>query len=244
MLKFFRKIRFDLIKGHRVNRYILYAAGEILLVVVGILIALQINNWNETKKSIRAERELLSAVLENIKTDSLSLDSLLRRTETIIETHKELIGFSKGILTVEQIGNLDAVRRSEPNQLVTKKNNPNLSNQVRDLGVKKIILDYYLEIDWLNFTISNNNEIIEQRVRPFLGERRLLNYGNQFNETSDQMNLVNRSKFIEEFKKDELKQLLFESGLKINIMQRVANRTLLKNQEVKKVISSYLKGYD
>ena len=57
MLKFFRKIRKKLIEhpskgrtGDNVRKYLLYAIGEILPVVIGILIALQINNWNELRK--------------------------------------------------------------------------------------------------------------------------------------------------------------------------------------------------
>lgn len=55
MLKFFRKIRQQLIKKRQLSNYLLYAIGEILLVVIGILIALQINNWNEQRKEKREE---------------------------------------------------------------------------------------------------------------------------------------------------------------------------------------------
>ena len=50
MIKFFRKIRYDLIEKNKTGKYFKYALGEIILVVIGILIALQINNWNEKKK--------------------------------------------------------------------------------------------------------------------------------------------------------------------------------------------------
>jgi hypothetical protein len=50
MIKFFRKIRKKLLVENRFNKYLLYAIGEIILVVIGILIALQINNWNETRQ--------------------------------------------------------------------------------------------------------------------------------------------------------------------------------------------------
>ena len=50
MIKFFRKIRQNMIKENKVSKYMLYAIGEIVLVVVGILIALSINNWNESRK--------------------------------------------------------------------------------------------------------------------------------------------------------------------------------------------------
>jgi hypothetical protein len=50
MLTFLRKIRWSLLESGSARKYIFYAIGEIALVVIGILIALQINNWNEWKK--------------------------------------------------------------------------------------------------------------------------------------------------------------------------------------------------
>jgi hypothetical protein len=50
MLKFFRKIRQNLLTENKFSKYLIYAIGEIILVVIGILIALQINNWNEVRK--------------------------------------------------------------------------------------------------------------------------------------------------------------------------------------------------
>ena len=50
MIKFFRKIRYDLMEKNKTGKYLKYAIGEIVLVVIGILIALQINNWNERVK--------------------------------------------------------------------------------------------------------------------------------------------------------------------------------------------------
>ena len=50
MLRFFRNIRKELAAENKVTAYLRYAIGEIILVVIGILIALQINNWNERRK--------------------------------------------------------------------------------------------------------------------------------------------------------------------------------------------------
>ena len=49
MIKFFRRIRQQLLTENKLAKYLLYAIGEIILVVIGILIALQINNWNTSK---------------------------------------------------------------------------------------------------------------------------------------------------------------------------------------------------
>ena len=50
MIKFFRKIRHKLLSDNKFSKYLVYAIGEIVLVVIGILIALSINNWNENNK--------------------------------------------------------------------------------------------------------------------------------------------------------------------------------------------------
>lgn len=71
MLTFLRKIRKSLIESGSARKYLLYAIGEIALVVIGILIALQINNWNENNK-LRIEEK---ALLENLRT-SLERDVL------------------------------------------------------------------------------------------------------------------------------------------------------------------------
>ena len=67
MFYFLRKIRNSLIKSGAVNKYLIYAIGEIVLVVLGILIALQINNWNEGKKNEATVHVLMTQVLEEIE---------------------------------------------------------------------------------------------------------------------------------------------------------------------------------
>ena len=66
MIKFFRKIRQRLLTENKFSKYLLYAIGEIILVVIGILIALQINNANELKKQRNEEKVILSGILEDV----------------------------------------------------------------------------------------------------------------------------------------------------------------------------------
>jgi len=71
MIKFFRNIRKSLLMENKTSKYLKYASGEIVLVVIGILIALQINNWNEKKQN----EDKITAILEDIQKD-LSEDVL------------------------------------------------------------------------------------------------------------------------------------------------------------------------
>ena len=79
MIKFFRKIRQKLLVENRFNKYLLYAIGEIVLVVIGILIALQINNWNDQNKETKELHQYLSKIRGNIHQDILILDSIKKR---------------------------------------------------------------------------------------------------------------------------------------------------------------------
>jgi len=66
MIKFFRKIRYDLMEQNKTTKYFKYAIGEIILVVIGILIALQINNWNDEQKIKKEEIDILNNLLESL----------------------------------------------------------------------------------------------------------------------------------------------------------------------------------
>jgi len=69
MLKFFRQIRQNLLMDNKTGKYIKYALGEIILVMIGILLALQVNNWNEEKKITNTELEILKVMRENLNSD-------------------------------------------------------------------------------------------------------------------------------------------------------------------------------
>ena len=84
MINFFRRIRKKLADDNQFLKYSRYAIGEIVLVVVGILIALQINNWNENRK-----REKLKALYKISLINDLSLD-ILKLNELITKNYSEL----------------------------------------------------------------------------------------------------------------------------------------------------------
>ena len=77
MIKFFRRIRYDLMEKNKTGKYLKYAIGEIILVVIGILIALSINNWNETKKQEQRAIIYANKIINDIETDLKNVDSLV-----------------------------------------------------------------------------------------------------------------------------------------------------------------------
>jgi hypothetical protein len=76
-MKFFRKLRQQMLGDQKIRKYLLYAIGEITLVVIGILIALQVNNWNEERKEQTELEGYLSNISKNIERDLKQLEGLL-----------------------------------------------------------------------------------------------------------------------------------------------------------------------
>lgn len=91
MLTFFRKIRRRFFTSDRFSKYILYALGEIILVVIGILIALQINNWNE----LNTQQERFLKILKEIRSD---LESDIKTASYVMKRGDEVDSLSGLIL--------------------------------------------------------------------------------------------------------------------------------------------------
>jgi sarcosine oxidase delta subunit len=96
MIKFFRKIRQRLLTENKFSKYLLYAIGEIVLVVIGILIALSINNWNEGRKDRLIEKSILLELGDNLERNIALIDiasakfiEINKGTTTIIEIIEE-----------------------------------------------------------------------------------------------------------------------------------------------------------
>ena len=69
MIKLFRKIRQKMLAENKFSKYLIYAIGEIALVVIGILIALSLNNWNQKKSELKLESRYILSLIEDAKTD-------------------------------------------------------------------------------------------------------------------------------------------------------------------------------
>ena len=77
MIKFFRRIRQRLLSQNRFSKYLVYAIGEIALVMIGILLALQVNNWNQSRVQSQQEKVLLEEIHEEFKYNKSELEFIL-----------------------------------------------------------------------------------------------------------------------------------------------------------------------
>jgi len=91
MIKFFRKIRQQLLAENKTGKYLKYAIGEVLLVVIGILIALQINNWNQTRLNRSFEVTMLREIKSSLEQDFNYYDGFKSRVERKRQGIQELL---------------------------------------------------------------------------------------------------------------------------------------------------------
>ena len=89
MIKFFRQIRQRMLSQNKLGKYLLYAIGEVILVVIGILIALQLNNFNQERKDKILEIKILTEIRENLLND--------------FEDHNENTGFLSNVVHSSKI---------------------------------------------------------------------------------------------------------------------------------------------
>lgn len=90
MIKFFRNIRKKLAAENKAMAYSRYAVGEIILVVIGILIALQINNWNEKRKHKKAEMEFLSGIKNDLQEDKKYIQLIVNLANEKLNAYQQL----------------------------------------------------------------------------------------------------------------------------------------------------------
>ena len=182
MIKFFRKIRYDLMEKNKTGKYLKYAIGEIILVIVGIIIALQINNWNQdqlTQNRIESRLESLISDIENEleEMDEVKESNMLR----IIIIHEILkrngklksIGWPDSIPGQEAI---DTIRNpnSTLSTLKTFDGNRPTYNElinsgefytIRNETLKREIQKYYGSIDELKDAERWNNQDMSLKIR-------------------------------------------------------------------------------
>ena len=91
MIKFFRKIRYDLMEKNKTGKYLKYAIGEIILVVIGILIALQINNWNEGRKVKKQETQIYTELKSDLIQTKNDIQKAISQHKKILKSTQQLI---------------------------------------------------------------------------------------------------------------------------------------------------------
>jgi len=96
MIKFFRKIRQNLLTEGKTGKYFKYAIGEILLVVIGILIAVQVNDLNNDQKDKKMEQRYISDLMQDLKADSIAIAQFIKNSDEQVRTKNNIVSYYNG----------------------------------------------------------------------------------------------------------------------------------------------------
>jgi len=182
MIKFFRKIRENMLTENKFSKYLLYALGEIVLVVIGILIALQINNWNEFNKERESEKIILNEIRDNLKFDLEDFESNIANLQNkAISATSILKILENNSPYTDSIGYFFYYLKTYPH-FSNKSNGYNLL-QSKGLGIiqndsiRKKITDLYEDRYQYLKTYEKEridyNNSLESKVSPYYGTRTL-----------------------------------------------------------------------
>lgn len=179
MLRFFRQIRQRLLSENHFSKYLLYAVGEILLVVIGILIALQVNSWTEAKKLKATEMETYSSLLTSLRKDSLELvriidmqsrslagqNSILNETADSILHTMSLDEISEMVFNIHNGGYSFFPKYGTYNSLISNKGIDIISSE----SIKSELIDLY---DYWCKRYENVDNVVDKKYHneliPFL----------------------------------------------------------------------------
>ena len=170
MIKLFRKIRYNLMSENKTGRYFKYAIGEIILVVIGILIALQINNWNENRKLKQNEVVLVKQLLNDVKKDSIFFEDRLFKLNNQIQFYNDIFNMCNNRPIISQfkdsisVAYQPFVRLDRQSSLI--KNNPEAYNNLINEDLKLELQNHIAQYEFAKVTLDFYSAQIKQYITP------------------------------------------------------------------------------
>ena len=244
MIKFFRKIRQDLLRDNKTGDYLKYAVGEIVLVVIGILIALSINNWNESRKNDSEQALLVKNIIEDLRLDFIHINKSLEQVSNQMNLIDDLISKifdEKKKINYDSIG---LIRFSSDFRPISQRNHSESVSTLEDDFIRELIQDYFLKEDQVTDIFIEYVDIVHNKIRPYLSNVGMHNLRSLYNQDSSNKKLevpLNPIILEEQLVKVAFQQLLYERKLKTNSFEKLLNEIKIKNQELVKSLSLIIK---
>lgn len=243
MIKFFRQIRQRLltenppersgsVQAGKISKYLLYAFGEIILVVIGILIALAVNNWNREIKDQRLGDNLLARIHRDLVQDTVNFKSVIIRNNELREDLKViLVGLYDGVDNIEEVQNMSKTWDQMLDQAFSPNDNTYRSmlssgslGLIRNPELKEEILDLYSEYDQTRTLLSSIGEWMIGIASTMDAETDFIKFGSDVSDIYSTQEMFNENDFAFLNKKDDAKFKLFVRALSsVAFYQKVNN---------------------
>ncbi|TJY36440.1 DUF6090 family protein [Pontimicrobium aquaticum] len=223
MIKIFRRVRQNLILENKTSKYFKYAIGEIILVVIGILIALSINNWNEKRKTHNQLQGYLNGISKNIQSDTIEINIIKALRERQNLAAKDYVKYtymdSMPIQLVPKIAPILGEQYLNVNQsgFDALKNSGYIAN-LQGTALEDAIYDYYSYYEEIHESETSLNNFIENMEAGL--------YDGEYEDVVIVYKVFASLKSPNEFSKKDLQKALkqlYNNSKMLGIMQRVAS---------------------
>lgn len=175
MLKFFRKIRQNLLSEGKTGKYMKYAIGEILLVVIGIIIALQVNNWNQERIERNVEQIIFKKFINNINQDKSTIEYVLNLNKNKLVTASKLHELSNNeSIDFEEI-DVNQISTGIRRPLTFTERNQATIERIKDQEIRNQLIEYTFLEKRFEEVIIANNQFVRENVRSFLRKNKIFN---------------------------------------------------------------------
>jgi hypothetical protein len=242
MIKFFRKIRQNLLTAGKTEKYFKYAIGEIILVVIGILIALGINNWNENRKDSNQEKIVLMSLLENLHLAKNQSELLISEEETLKKRLIRILGIeSNPNININQIIS-DSIFKTTVWDLQNDQPTFNVYSNLKNTNKLSLIKNKNVNEKFtsLEFRLNRLNDILEDRLSVHQIRiddilERDINFIPLIKSNVPEINIINETEndYYELLKIKRIRNLL---GMKLTLTQDVIDRREYLDKEIGELI--------
>ena len=246
MIKFFRKIRYDLMEKNKTGKYLKYAIGEIVLVVFGILIALQINNWNQRRLEQGKEQIYLTNIKRDLQLQLKLIDTQLEREESYIDktqpildsyyNHREIIVDSTFTLYLSMVTERRTFIKADPTytDLISSGN----IDIIKDITFKNKLIEYNQNLERIEKITQSNNIYLNDQIYfseiikliyfdngPMPEATELLNISNEIlKKEENKLHLINLVNFRKHLAKSSLNLMLETKSLTLELLALIPNQ--------------------
>lgn len=251
MIRFYRNIRQKLAAENKVASYLRYAIGEIILVMFGILLALQVNNWNEARKERTKEIKYLKNLKLDLTTDLINLDSMMVDRRTKIASATTLLKFQQP-KTIEQLNAFYELlwnvygwtsftpRTNTIDELISSGSLNIIKNDsikfyllgVKDKNETIVIYREHMRREYDNYLYDRTMPVLE--IRPFLDFEKTITQGTRINIEISEDKRQQIASQVAIF----LKDMTIRNGLKLAAMNNfgILNKYEALYTEIQKLI--------
>ncbi|MCB0461578.1 MAG: DUF6090 family protein [Flavobacteriaceae bacterium] len=233
MIKFFRKIRYNLMETGKTGKYLKYAIGEIILVMIGILLALQVSNWNEKRKDRIKEQSVLSSINKEFKMNKIQFDSVLYFHKKAYNGCNKLIAMFP--IDIER-DNLDTISKHLWDAAYNWTFNPSQGtiNSIINTSSFDIISNDELRgllVSWSDIVLDlqedeiQNKKVVFEQMDPFFAGN--IDYNFNLKDKRNNLNVLESIKFEYLIRlRQALLWELFKPGAEIEVLEKNLERII------------------